>query len=226
MALGGVQVLSHLVSRPWLKSAGRAKPLLAACVALGLAGQADAIQVRQAPQGAGSAVVPLTSQALPPLAHVRFCMAYPGECAPNRNRRALRRSEQDLLSELVLVNLSVNREITPKADNDAAFGGDDWQLYAQQGDCEDYALMKRKLLIDRGWDSSQLRIATALTPEGIGHAVLVARIGHRDVVLDNLSLSVRPWQETGYRFLKIQSDRDPTAWFNVAETVIGGRRLS
>jgi hypothetical protein len=48
------------------------------------------------------------------------------------------------------------------------FGKEDvWSLPATgRGDCEDFALMKRKLLIERGWPSSALLLTAALTPQG------------------------------------------------------------
>lgn len=155
------------------------------------------------------AVIPVSRQTLPPFAHARFCVVFPEECVP---RAARGRNRTMGLKELQRVNLDINLRISPRADE-----GDDWTLADGQGDCEDYALLKRKVLLERGWSSRQLRIATALTQDGVGHAVLVARFQGQDYVLDNLNGVLRLWHETGYQFTKIQSEKDPKVWYAVAQ---------
>lgn len=161
------------------------------------------------------ATVQVSKQVLPPLAHVRFCMSYPEQCTARSGMTRRGRSIEEQLVELADINTGVNMEITPQEDGGLGGLKDEWSLDVAQGDCEDYALLKQKRLIAMGWPSGKLRIATALIPDGTGHAVLIARLSNRDVVLDNLTVAIRPWHETGYKFLKIQSDTDPNAWFEV-----------
>jgi len=160
-------------------------------------------------------VIQVSHQVLPPLAHARFCLRYPVQCAPSNSMRRPASSAKAGLAELQQINLSVNRALEPQED--AVFQGiaDEWVLETSKGDCEDYALLKRKYLLELGWPSSQLRIATALTKDGTGHAVLIARFQGVDFALDSLKGAIRPWHETGYRFLKIQSKTDPRLWFSV-----------
>ena len=94
-------------------------------------------------------------------------------------------------------------------------GADQWQVAPAAGDCEDYALTKRHMLIRSGWPASSLRLAVARTPWGEGHMVLVVRTSKGDLVLDNLTGSVRQWSKTGLRWEMIQSSRNPRNWFRV-----------
>ena len=52
---------------------------------------------------------------------------------------------------------------------------------------------------------SDLLITVVRKPDGEGHAVLTVRTDKGDYVLDNLTDTVKPWEETGYRYLKRQS---------------------
>ncbi|WP_291730350.1 transglutaminase-like cysteine peptidase [Leisingera sp. F5] len=196
--------------------------VLAACLmAAALATSAAAVQPLP-PAQMPAAQVPLSGQVLPPLAHARFCLRHPGQCAVRGGNPQPARSAQAQLAELVRINLAVNRDITPQTDGTAQGIADEWLLNAVRGDCEDYALQKRKRLMNSGWPSKSLRLATVLTPEGAGHAVLIARFRGGDFALDNLTNEIRPWRETGYRFLKIQSETDPKAWYSVAAPQAGG----
>lgn len=147
----------------------------------------------------------------PLLAHVRFCLLYEGQCDVYPDRRARSMTVQEQFNEAMRVNFAVNRSIRPRPDE----GFDSWDINVTHGDCEDYALQKRADLIALGWPTDRLRIAIVTTPQGVGHAVLLVRIGGVDYALDNLTPSVRPWDETGYQFLMVQDRHDPRAWHDV-----------
>lgn len=191
----------------------RVQAFLAAAMLFAVAPSAEAAQPPKT--GRGASVVQVSKQVLPPLAYARFCLAYPDQCTYRRGVNLKNLSSGEQLAELVRINLTVNKEIAPQEDGLTGGRGDEWTVDSTRGDCEDYAILKRKRLLAMGWSSSRLRIATALTQDGTGHAVLIARLNNQDVVLDNLTGTIRPWHETGYRFLKIQSDTDPNAWFSV-----------
>ena len=76
------------------------------------------------------------------------------------------------------------------------------------GDCEDFQLLKRKLLVEAGLPRRALRMTVVLDAAGAGHAVLTLRTTRDDLVLDNQTDAVLPWQETGYRFVQRESARD------------------
>jgi predicted transglutaminase-like cysteine proteinase len=52
-----------------------------------------------------------------------------------------------------------------------------------------------------------------MTASGVGHLVLLAATTKGDLVLDNLTDAIRPWQSADYHWLKIQSARDPKLWY-------------
>jgi predicted transglutaminase-like cysteine proteinase len=97
-----------------------------------------------------------------------------------------------------------------------------------KGDCEDYVLAKRRALINLGWPASVLLITVVRDKEGDGHAVLTVVTDRGDVILDNQENEILPWQDTGYRYVKRQSQGDPTLWVSLGDTrsppVVGGGR--
>lgn len=147
----------------------------------------------------------------PLAAHIRFCLIYADQCLVHDDKRDPLRDTQQNFNEALKVNWSVNRAITPKADEEF----DSWDVDVEEGDCEDYALQKRKNLIEMGWPSSALRLAITRTPHGTIHAVLLVTISETDFVLDNLTSRILTWNETSYEFLMIQDKDDPTAWHDV-----------
>ena len=53
------------------------------------------------------------------------------------------------------------------------------------------------------------------TPSGIGHLVLVVATNKGNLVLDNLSETIVPWQLTRYQWVKIQSSSDARYWLEI-----------
>jgi predicted transglutaminase-like cysteine proteinase len=74
---------------------------------------------------------------------------------------------------------------------------------------------KRHELLQSGLPAKALRLSVVTTASGIGHLVLVIATTRGDLVLDNLTEAIRPWQSTDYRWLKIQSATDARYWFEV-----------
>jgi Bacterial transglutaminase-like cysteine proteinase BTLCP len=99
------------------------------------------------------------------------------------------------MSELRQINSQYGRE-------------DVWTLPTNgRGDCEDFALLKRKLLLQRGWPASALSISVGTTLSGEPHAVLIVTTASGEYVLDNLTSSILPSSQTGHTFLSRQSGR-------------------
>ena len=120
------------------------------------------------------------------------------------------------MSELQQINLTVNRSVEDMSDREQWGKEDVWSLpVTGRGDCEDYALMKRKLLIERGWPSSVLLLTAAFTPQGEWHLVLVAVTDKGEYVLDSLTDALRTTAQTGYTYLSRQSPANPRAWVSV-----------
>lgn len=139
------------------------------------------------------------------------CSRYGWLCA-NRSARATMSDEQ-LLAHAQEVNRHVNGSVTEVSDL-ANYGVPErWSLpYNGRGDCEDFALLKKKMLLDRGVDPRRLMMAVALDRRGDNHAVLLVRLNSGDVVLDNLNSRIVPWSRTGYTFLAKQMSSDKSSW--------------
>ncbi|NGN43737.1 transglutaminase-like cysteine peptidase [Mesorhizobium sp. CGMCC 1.15528] len=157
----------------------------------------------------------LTSQ---PIGHYEFCKINPSECSIRSRNSVPERVTGSLWKTLVAVNLEVNRAVTPMNDFDI-YGKDEVWAYPDNGvgDCEDYVLEKRRQLIHKGLSVSNLLITVVRKPDGEGHAVLTVRTDKGDFVLDNLTDTVRQWDETGYRFLKRQASDHTGHWVTIRE---------
>jgi predicted transglutaminase-like cysteine proteinase len=122
----------------------------------------------------------------------------------------------DTFKVLEEINSEVNAKVHRETDL-AHYGINDyWELPLENGggagDCEDYALEKRARLISRGVPMSSLSLALVHTNWGEAHAVLLVRTNHGDYGLDNLSSWIKPWQEMGYTWQAVQSEKNPDLW--------------
>lgn len=165
--------------------------------------------------GAGSGME-VTGRASAPIGAVQFCRTHPGECR-RRGAASAVKLDRHRWDELVAVNAHVNAAIAPVTDADLYGAEEVWTLPADRGDCEDYVLLKRRLLIERGWPSGALLVTVVFDEVGDGHAVLVARTDRGELVLDNKVEAIRLWHETVYRYVKRQSSSDPKGWVAVAD---------
>ncbi len=118
--------------------------------------------------------------------------------------------------ELASVNNQVNDQVRAVTD-DVLYQRSEWWSYPTNnaGDCEDYVLLKRKLLIAKGWPASSLLITVAKLWNGEGHAVLVAVTDKGEFVLDNMERDVMSWREAPYQWVSRQSQEDPKRWVNL-----------
>jgi predicted transglutaminase-like cysteine proteinase len=145
---------------------------------------------------------------LAPFAFVKFCRSNPADCS-RANGPAVATLTADREKELGRVNTQVNRSI--KAVKEIGTR-DRWEVDVTRGDCEDFALTKRRQLISLGWSPRTLRIAVTRTASGEGHAVLVVKTSKGDLVLDNRTSEIKRWQRTDLSWLKIQSGDNPRMW--------------
>lgn len=83
------------------------------------------------------------------------------------------------------------------------------------GDCDDYALTKRKQLQEIGFPAAALRLAVVYSPRSQLHAVLTVATNKGDFVLDNLDDDIRPWNTTRYDWIEVQDAKDPMQWDRV-----------
>ena len=83
------------------------------------------------------------------------------------------------------------------------------------GDCEDYVLAKRQVLIHLGLPEPALRIAVVITPRLVRHAVLTVVTDEGNFVLDNLRDDILPWDGTDYVFIKRQDPASVSGWVSL-----------
>lgn len=151
----------------------------------------------------------------PPQGYLRLCASGSPECLRDgKSSKRFNATPLDLV-ELDNINRSVNRSIQPATDQQIYGVEEHWTLPRDKGDCEDYVLLKRQLLMRRGWPASALLITVVRDQLGEGHAVLTARTDKGDFILDNKDPNVKLWHETSYRFLMRQSYVDPMSWVSL-----------
>jgi predicted transglutaminase-like cysteine proteinase len=157
----------------------------------------------------------LTSQ---PIGHYEFCKRAPVECTAKPRDLGPLVVDDALWAEIWHINKTVNDTIKPMSDFDI-YGLDEYWTYPDQnvGDCEDYVLEKRGQLSALGISLSNLLITVLRKPDGEGHAVLTIRTDRGDFILDNLNNDLRPWYETGYRFLKRQASNHTGRWVTLRD---------
>lgn len=157
-----------------------------------------------------------------PIGHVKFCEANPGECQPNAEVVDEVPLDDDRLALLDRVNRTLNMSITAVTDADNYDVNEYWTYPDGAGDCEDFALAKRRALAEEGWPLSTLLIAVVRQASGAGHAVLTVRTDRGDLILDNLDTDIHAWSETPYTYLKRQDPRGSTDWI----AILDGRDIS
>jgi predicted transglutaminase-like cysteine proteinase len=161
--------------------------------------------------------IAVSSPTLAPFQHVRFCLHYPSECKSEvreLDRVDMNAGISDLLKR---VNHGVNTAISPTVKNYGSDLRNGWTIAPASGDCNDYAVTKRHDLIQSGLPAKALRLAVVKTASGTGHLVLVVATASGDIVMDNLTDTIRPWKSTSYRWLKIQSSTDARFWYEIKD---------
>ncbi|MBB4038486.1 putative transglutaminase-like cysteine proteinase [Microvirga flocculans] len=146
--------------------------------------------------------------AKPILGWVRFCEQNPAECAVDASEPATIALNARNWQTLLRINRQVNAQIKPKTDMDHWGVEDIWDLAEDgYGDCEDYQLLKRKHLVEAGFPRRALRMTVVIDEEGAGHAVMMVRTNRGDFILDNKRNAILPWHQTGYTYIKRESDK-------------------
>jgi predicted transglutaminase-like cysteine proteinase len=154
-----------------------------------------------------------------PIGWVEFCVEYDPECKtkPSLPRDVVLSAQA--WKDLERINLWVNTNIKPMTDMDHWGVVERWNYPDDgYGDCEDYALQKRKMLIQAGWPREALLITVVRDKNGDGHAVLTLKSDKGEYILDNQTNDVLLWSDTGYRFVKRQSQSDPNIWISLGDS--------
>jgi predicted transglutaminase-like cysteine proteinase len=159
----------------------------------------------------------ISSTTSAPIGHVRFCNRHPAECAVRNAYAPMVRLTSKRFDQLTTINDFVNQSVRPVTDQDLYRVAEHWTYPNTSGDCEDYALLKRRQLIQRGWPAGALMITVVRETNGNGHAVLTVRTDKGDLILDNLRAGVTHWYKTPYRFLKRQSGTHSGRWMAIID---------
>ncbi len=153
-----------------------------------------------------------------PIGWIEFCVENGRECD---GKRATPRDvvlSPKAWNDLVKVNAWVNGAIKPITDQEHWGVVENWNYPDDgYGDCEDYVLLKRRMLMQAGWPREALLITVVRDKKGDGHAVLTVKTNRGEFVLDNQEPEVLPWNRTGYRFVKRQSQVNPNIWVSLGE---------
>lgn len=186
----------------------------------GVAATAAALVLLAAPAVAQDRPIYMTVGALTkaPIGWVEFCAEYDPEC------RTKASSPRDVVlstaawKDLQRINLSVNTRVKPMTDMDHWGVVERWNYPDDgYGDCEDYALEKRRLLVRAGWPREALLMTVVRDLHGDGHAVLTVKTDKGEFILDNQTDDIVGWMDTGYRFVKRQSQADPNVWVSLGD---------
>jgi predicted transglutaminase-like cysteine proteinase len=200
---------------------GRGLSLAIAASLLGMTVAASAApkQMQRTPaENARVLYASLGDTARSPIGWVEFCGDYPRDCPRNVTQARDIVMTQTAWRDLVRVNRWVNDNIKPMTDMEHWGVVEKWSYPTDgYGDCEDYVLLKRKMLIDAGWPREALLITVVRDKKNEGHAVLTVKTDKGEFILDNQNEEVVAWTETGYRFVKRQSQTDANTWIALGD---------
>ncbi|MBM3561635.1 MAG: transglutaminase [Alphaproteobacteria bacterium] len=189
-----------------------------AIMALGIAGAAlVAVDAKSfaGPETATSASI--GSETSVPYGWVDFCQRYRGECQDDETEAQEVELTGAVYRKIARINAWVNKNIDPVSDSDHWGSVDQWDYPGDgKGDCEDFALLKRRMLIEEGFPRQALLLTVVKEKNGDGHSVLTVKTSRGEFVLDNLSDEMRPWTRVPYRFVKRQSQYNQNAWVAIA----------
>ncbi len=156
----------------------------------------------------------ITSQ---PIGHYEFCQKYASECNIRSKLTPPPRVTEYGWGVVREINTSVNTSIVAMTDMEIYGKEEVWEYPTTAGDCEDFVLLKRKKLIERGFSVADLLITVVRKPDGEGHAVLTLRTTDGDYILDNLTDDVKLWNDTNYTYLKRQASFNSGRWVSIED---------
>ncbi|MGA2638709.1 transglutaminase-like cysteine peptidase [Methylocella sp.] len=152
-----------------------------------------------------------------PFGWADFCRRYQGECDAGPLQPVDIVAAAKTMKELERVNKWVNSHIQPITDLEHQGVISQWDYPTDgKGDCDEFALLKRKILLEEGFPRQAL-LMTIVKAGDEGHAILTVTTTAGDYVLDNLTDEMKLWDRTGYRFVKRQAQSDQNVWLQIGE---------
>jgi predicted transglutaminase-like cysteine proteinase len=151
-----------------------------------------------------------------PAGFLSFCMRFAGQCDAAPGAASTIALDEQSWRTLSRVNRDVNDSIWPEEDEVHYGRAEYWTIPTDgYGDCDDYAVTKRKDLLDAGFPVAALRLAVVMTPAAERHAVLTVATDKGDLVLDNLSNDIHAWNTTGFTWIERQDSANPRNWVSL-----------
>lgn len=150
---------------------------------------------------------------LPPLGHTHFCVRYPRDCDRTTRRNISTIPFAERWPQLNFINQVINAVIAPKPGEPEV--DTDWSIGPAEGNCNDYAVTKRHLLLEAGWPASALLLAEVVrVTTGEHHLILIVRGTNSDWVLDNLRPFIVRLDEThdDYLWVRVESAENRKSW--------------
>jgi predicted transglutaminase-like cysteine proteinase len=159
--------------------------------------------------------MPLGASVGAPLGASAFCHYSPSECTQPPSTVTSLDMTEDRWRELRAVQQNVDSGIAPRLPTNATEVA--WHYAVDgAGDCVQYALEKRRALLERGWPAGALHLVTASTGTDVRHLVLLVSTTDGDFVLDNLQSDVVPWTRLPYQWIARQQGPTLRDWVGVA----------
>lgn len=161
----------------------------------------------------GDATMTTGATVAPPGGFVAYCLNFPSECGTGPQTPALIDLRKGGAETLDRIQSKVNADVLPRINLNHLWEYPD----RSYGDCNSYALEKKRALIAQGLPRSALLLTVAITETNDGHLVLTARTTGGDLVLDNRVAPVMLWTQLPYRWLARQSETDPAMWVEIVD---------
>lgn len=191
---------------------GAAAKISLVAIALLIAGSTSSAHAASRGRAAWPLHTVVVEKTTPPPGWAEFCRNYKSECEAPRGSPAKIALTPEVWDKLVAVDHWANAHIKPTPDRRHWGRPNKWTFAEDgRGDCKDYVLVKRRMLIQSGLPREALLI-TIVWADNVGHAVLIVRTNKGDYVLDNLSSKVVLWNQTAYDYVMRQTQSDPNAW--------------
>lgn len=192
----------------------------AALAVFSLPAQSQDLKTAGLPADMNLARATVLQTTLPPIGWVEFCRNYQGECDNELTSSADIRLNRKVWRDLRAVNDHFNRTIIPITDQEHWGVEERWDYPSDgKGDCEEYVLAKRRMLVDMGYPRQSLLVTVVRDNLGEGHAVLTVVTDRGDLVLDNRRADILSWNRTGYAFIKRQSAAMQNVWVSLGAPV-------
>ena len=157
----------------------------------------------------------LTGKTSMPIGHYQYCKEYKEDCRRHADIIEPTQLNHKRWRELVAVNQVTNLTITSSSDQKMHGKSEVWSYPTTHGDSEDFALMKRDMLIKQGWPAANLLMTVVRSKSCIPYAVLTVRTNLGEFVMAENDDQIRHWTDVPYHFIKRQTSVHAGHWNDI-----------